>query len=201
MIYIGTYTTLWGILLLTSFSVLADTYDARIAENEILTPKPAAAPRINGPSLYGAHPGKQFLYRIPAQGERPMQFKAEGLPDGLKLDSSTGILTGRGPTKKGDYPMIITATNRHGSVKRDFKLVIGDRLALTPPVGWNSWGAYMLMITDEKMRMAADLLVKHGLADVGFQYVSIDDAWMRISPEMFAGRKPLARHEGFISPE
>lgn len=184
-------------LLLTSCSALADTYDARIAENEMLTPIPAAAPRINGPALYGAHPGKEFLYRIPTQGERPIQFKVEGLPDSLKLDASTGILTGRGPEKKGEYPMVITAKNRHGETTREFKLVIGDKLALTPPVGWNSWGAYMLMVTDEKMRMTADLIVENGLADVGFQYVSIDDAWMRISPEMFAGRKSVGRHEGF----
>ncbi|MBT8044108.1 MAG: alpha-galactosidase [Verrucomicrobiae bacterium] len=177
--------------------MIAAPYDARIADAEILTPIPADAPRINGPALYGAQPGKKFIYRIPTQGKRPIQFEVENLPVGLKLDAAQGILTGVTPDAMADYVMRITARNDHGTATRDFKLVVGNKLALTPPVGWNSWGAYMLMVTDEKMRMTADLLVKHGLADVGFQYVSIDDAWMRISPEMFAGRKPLARHEGF----
>lgn len=184
-------------LFLSPSMVMAESHDARIDEGEILTPKPAAAPRINGPALYGARPGKQFLYRIPTQGARPIRFESENLPAGLKLDATKGILTGITPAETGDYGMTFTARNEHGVAKRSFKLVVGEKLALTPPVGWNSWGAYMLMVTDEKMRMTADLLVEKGLADVGFQYVSIDDAWMRISPEMFADREPLARHEGF----
>jgi len=51
-------------------------------------------PRINGPSIYGAHPDHPFLYRIPATGRRPMQFFASGLPQGLRLDRATGIIAG-----------------------------------------------------------------------------------------------------------
>jgi len=51
----------------------------------ILTPKPAPAPRLNGPKVYGARPGHPFLYRIPAQGERPMTFSASGCPRGFNL--------------------------------------------------------------------------------------------------------------------
>lgn len=32
---------------------------------------------------------------------------------------------------------------------------------------------------------AADLFNEKGLADVGFQYISIDDCWMRMSKEAY----------------
>ena len=73
------------------------TYDARIREKEILTPAPAAGPRINGPKVYGAHPGKKFIYRIPCQGQRPIRFAVNALPADLKLDANEGILTGEVP--------------------------------------------------------------------------------------------------------
>ena len=45
-------------------------------------------------------------------------------------------------------------------------------------MGWNDWYAHYDRITDQKMREAADLLVRTGMADVGYQYVNIDDCWM-----------------------
>ena len=168
----------------------AETYDARIAEKQILTPIPAATPRINGPVVYGARPGKQFVFRIPTQGERPLHFVVKGLPAGLELDAAEGILTGVTPAAPGDYPMTVTATNRHGETSRPFKLVVGDQLALTPPTGWNSWGGQMINVSDAVMRKAADLFVERGLADVGFQYLGIDDCWMRVTQEMYEHRRP-----------
>lgn len=153
-------------------------YDARIGKKEVLTPKPAVAPQINGPKIYGARPGKKFIYRIPCQGERPIHFKVKGLTKGLKLDAEKGIITGVVPAKKGDYKMSFIAKNKHGELKRDFKLVVGEKLALTPPTGWNSWGGHMVGISDEIMRKTADVFENKGLADVGYQYVAIDDCWM-----------------------
>lgn len=177
----------------------AENYDARIGNSEILTPKAAVAPRINGAVIYGARPGKQFVYRIPTQGERPIQFEVGDLPAGLTLDAAKGIITGVTPVKKGEYAMTVTAKNSHGEARRPFKLVVGDKLALTPPCGWNSWGGYMMMVSDQVLRKTADLLVNKGLADVGFQYVSLDDCWMRISPEKYAARDAASKkkHEGF----
>jgi alpha-galactosidase len=168
--------------------VAAEFYDARIQDKEILTPPPAKVPRINGPKVCGVRPGKPFIYRIPAQGERPMQFAANGLPQGLTLDVGQGILTGVTPSRKGDHPLTFTARNAHGEASRPFKLVVGDKLALTPPTGWNSWGGQMVNVNDAVMRKAADVFVERGLADVGFQYLGIDDCWMRLTQEMYESR-------------
>src|SRR6185369_13734799 len=61
---------------------------------EIRTPKPAPAPRINGPCIFGVRPNAPFLYRIPATGSHPIQFAVAPLPAGLHLDSNSGEITG-----------------------------------------------------------------------------------------------------------
>ncbi|SPE50685.1 GHF27 protein (modular protein) [Verrucomicrobia bacterium] len=143
----------------------------------VLTPKPKPGPRLNGPSVYGCRPGHPFLYRIPCQGQRPIRFEAEGLPSTLQLDRATGIITGSSP-ERGEYRLTFKATNARGHVSRSFRIISGDTLALTPPMGWNDWYAHYDRITDAMVRAAADALVRYGLADVGYQYVNIDDCWM-----------------------
>lgn len=179
---------LCGLSLLGSSLLQAAPYDARIREKEVLTPAPALAPRINGPTIYGARPGKQFLYRIPTQGERPMQFSVQGLPDGLSLNPAEGIITGRTPHAPGTHAMTFVAQNAHGKTGQIFKLVVGEKLALTPPTGWNSWGGQMVNVDDTTVRKAADLFVQRGLADAGFQYIGIDDCWMRLTQSMYDSR-------------
>lgn len=134
-------------------------------------------PRINGPKVYGCRPGNPFLYRIPCTGARPVTFSATALPASLSLDAATGIITGTAPGR-GEYNVTLHAKNRHGEIERVFKLVAGDKLALTPPMGWNHWYAHFNRITDAMMREAADMMVKSGMADAGYQYVNVDDCWM-----------------------
>ncbi len=148
------------------------------AEPGILTPKPGPEPRINGPKVYGARPGRPFLYRIPCTGDRPIRFSAKGLPASLKLDPATGIISGAAPQKTGEYVVSLAARNRRGSATRVFKIIAGDGLALTPPMGWNDWYTHYERITDKDMRAAAGVMIASGMADAGYQYVNIDDCWM-----------------------
>jgi alpha-galactosidase len=147
----------------------------------ILTPPPSPAPRINDPTVYGCRPGHPFLYRIPCTGDRPIKFSAHGLPSSLTLNTESGIITGTAPAK-GTYAVTLKASNIHGTASRSFSLVSDDMLALTPPMGWNHWYVHYNRITDALMREAADAMVSSGMADAGYQYVSIDDCWMN-SPE------------------
>jgi len=149
---------------------------APVVDGVILTPKPGPAPRINGPNVYGCRPGHAFLYRIPCTGERPMQFTAHNLPAGLNLDIRTGIITGTAP-ECGEYKVALRAINQHGKCERGFKIVAGDKLALTPPMGFNDWYAYYDRVTDADMRFAADSMITNGMADAGYQYVNVDGCW------------------------
>ena len=156
-------------------------------EAVILTPKPPREPRINGPKVYGCRPGNPFIYRIPTTGERPMEFTAEALPAGLKLDAEQGIITGAAPAR-GTFAVTLHAKNRHGAAARTFKIVSGDTLALTPPMGWNHWYAHYSRIDDAKIRQAADVMVASSMADVGYAYVNIDGCWTNTTEG--AKRKP-----------
>ena len=50
-------------------------------------------------------------------------------------------------------------------------------LALTPPMGWNSWNKFACNVSAELVRGMADAMVKSGMKDAGYQYVVIDDCW------------------------
>ena len=52
-----------------------------------------------------------------------------------------------------------------------------DGLALTPPMGWNSWNKFACNVSEKLIQGAADALVASGMKDAGYQYVVIDDCW------------------------
>ena len=55
---------------------------------------------------------------------------------------------------------------------------MGDTLALTPPMGWNSWYIHYYRVTAADLRAAADAMIESGMADFGYSYVNVDDCWM-----------------------
>lgn len=142
----------------------------------ILTPRPGPEPRIHGPDIYGCRPGHPFLYKIPATGDLPIKYAAEGLPETLSLDSDTGIITGEVP-KHGEYVITFRAQNAVGSAEKKFKIVCGDQIALTPAMGWNSWNCFAGSVTEDKIKAAADAMVSSGLINHGWSYVNVDDFW------------------------
>jgi alpha-galactosidase len=52
-----------------------------------------------------------------------------------------------------------------------------DHLALTPPMGWNSWNTFGWNINETLIKEIADAMVSTGLKDAGYCYVNIDDHW------------------------
>jgi alpha-galactosidase len=52
-----------------------------------------------------------------------------------------------------------------------------DQLALTPPMGFNTWNKFGCNVSDELVRGMADAMVKSGMKDAGYQYIVIDDCW------------------------
>lgn len=142
----------------------------------ILTPPVAKEPKINGAKVYGARPGHPFYYRLAVSGERPMRLSVSKLPDGLSFDSENGIITGAIDTP-GTTIVKITAENKYGHATRDLEIVAGDKIGLTPTMGWSSWNCFGDAVTAELIKNAADALIKSGLANHGWSYINIDDGW------------------------
>jgi len=188
------FLTALAVLLCASVALAADAPASKPAKprdytDRILTPKPPATPRVNGPNIYGQRPGRPFLYTIPATGDRPMQFAVDNLPEGLKVDEKTGRITGT-VEKEGKYEVILRATNDKGTNEKKFRIVIGDTLALTPPMGWNSWNSWAKDVDQEKVFASAKAMVDKGLINHGWTYVNIDDGWQKSRGGEFNGIQP-----------
>jgi alpha-galactosidase len=166
-----------AILILISISAAAGAATPSGEERFVLTPKPGPEPRINGTKIFGCRPGSPFLFSVPATGERPMTYSAEGLPPGLALDPATGFITGA-IADMGDWTVKLRASNAKGAAERTLKIVCGlDTLALTPHMGWNSWYVWENNVTDAIMRAAAAAMAASGMKDHGYMYVNFDDCW------------------------
>ncbi len=142
----------------------------------ILTPPVSDSPQINGALVYGQRPGKPFLYKLAVTGIKPIEYAAEGLPDGLEINDETGIIAGIVETP-GVYKVRLSAINSVGKDEKILIVKIGDVIALTPPMGWNSWNVWGLEVDHDKVYAAAEAFINTGLADHGWTYVNIDDGW------------------------
>jgi alpha-galactosidase len=160
------------IIIIFAGSFIAHSQEPKI----ILTPRPGPEPRINGTKIFGVRPGSPFLFTIPATGKKPLKYEVLNLPAGLKCDPVTGQIKGT-LNKPGEYLTTFRVTNEHGSAAREFKIVCGDKLALTPHMGWNSWYVWENHVSDKIMRDAADAMVSSGMIDHGYMYINIDDCW------------------------
>jgi alpha-galactosidase len=161
------------------FEMIGDVKPEHVAFNEkkyILTPQSPATPKINTASIFGATPGNPVLFTIATTGNRPMEFDVKNLPIGLKIDKKTGTITGT-ITQRGSYPMVLNASNKFGKASKPLTIIIGDTIALTPPIGWNGWNAWETNLDREKVLASAEAMVKTGLVNHGWSYINIDDAW------------------------
>jgi alpha-galactosidase len=148
---------------------------------------------IHGPRVIGTTPGRPFLFRVPVTGLGQREFGipkggatgihippihiARGiLPNGLTLGND-GIIRGK-VTKAGTYKVTVQAGHGLASDRREYTIVAGlHKLAMTPPMGWNSWNIWATAVDAGKVKASADAFIKAGLADYAYQYVNIDDAW------------------------
>lgn len=132
---------------------------------------------LHGPRVVGGTPGREFLFRVPATGQGPLKFAYKNLPSSIRPTGDGRVLRGTVPPA-GRHTFTVTVSGPKGTDKRDITLVSGThKLAQTPPMGWNSWNVWGTSVTADKVRAAADAFVRLGLADYGYNYVNIDDAW------------------------
>jgi hypothetical protein len=134
-----------------------------------------AAPGFNGARIVGIRSGTPFLYSLAVTGERPVTFFAKKLPDGLSLDSKTGIITGS-LKRAGEYKVKVAAQNSAGTAKTEITIVCGDTLALTPPMGWNSYDAFGDNVVESEVLANARYMAEK-LQPLGWDTVVVDYCW------------------------
>ena len=81
---------------------------------------------------------------------------------------------------------------------------LDNKLARTPPMGWNSWNHFGCDVSAQLIKETADALAKSGMRDAGYQYLVIDDCWqvardgagrlVADSVRFPGGMKPLAEY-------
>jgi alpha-galactosidase len=162
------------LLLACAFGLVA----ARAGAQTTVTISPAmppAAPRMHGPWIIGVFPGTPVVHTIAATGQTPITFSATGLPAGVSLDTATGRLGGS-VASAGRYDVAITASNAVGMDQRTLTVVVGDTLALTPPLGWNSYDSFDDSVTQAET-LAQAAFLRDNLLAYGWQYVVVDFRW------------------------
>ncbi len=62
-----------------------------------------------------------------------------------------------------------------------------EGLALTPPMGWNSWNTFQTNISEQLVKDIADSMVANGMRDAGYTYIVLDDGWMSMQRDTVTG--------------
>lgn len=143
----------------------------------------AATERGRSGSIRGTRRGAQLsleLYNpfVPYSAGQPIEGTLEGGHLTLRMAPRGGgaartvVLT----RVSGDTTYHLPPELRHPPLPA-FRPLPPNGLALTPPMGWNSWNHFKAQVDDRKIRQTADLLVSTGLAKAGYVYVNIDDTW------------------------
>jgi alpha-galactosidase len=83
-----------------------------------------------------------------------------------------GLITFTAAAQTAPAPAPVSAP-RHAAKKA----APAQTVALTPPMGWNSWNFFAEKVTDQDIRNAADQMVATGMKDAGYVYINIDDTW------------------------
>jgi alpha-galactosidase len=110
------------------------------------------------------------------KSERKVQYEGKLMGDELHVstrrrptDNPTQMVAVRAPAGEGALP----ARNPLPALHK----VPDNRLARTPPMGWNSWNKFASRVDDPTVRSIADAMASNGMKEAGYLYVNIDDTW------------------------
>lgn len=157
-------------------TVISPDTDLTAREQQIIAAaQPATIPEFHCPLVVGILPHTPFLFCLSATGQRPLTFSAKDLPQGLSLDPETGIITGM-LRRRDEYMLTAVAENSAGVATTKIKIVCGGTLALTPPMGWNSYDAFGDSVRESEILSNA-LWLKRKLQPVGWDTIVVDFRW------------------------
>ena len=134
--------------------------------------------------------GSQITFETRSEWDfsgRVTAFKGELKEDGLTIAPVNPPPMGRGGRGPNMEPNVLKKTSNETEYKLPpelqhkplppLKPLPPNGLALTPPMGWNSWNKFAGRIDDKAVREIADAMVSSGMRDAGYLYVNIDDTW------------------------
>lgn len=149
--------------------------------------------RYNGPARLGVRPGNEFCFSLPLTGCRSIELEEPQNAAGISFCPSRRTLSGT-VGQAGIRNLRFRAEGPGGEIRFRVELVAGEEIALTPPMGWNSWYCFSESVGDAKIREAARGMADRGLSRHGWSYISIDDCWQGTRRD---GTGPLPGNERF----
>jgi hypothetical protein len=114
-----------------------------LSESATATMPTPSTPQLTSASTAFANKGVPFQHLLRAAHE-PIRFAAGGLPDGLRVDKRTGLISGT-PTQTGEFKVTTTAGNAAGDATGTLTLTVGT----PPPAPW-TYGDLGDVILDDR---------------------------------------------------
>ncbi len=135
----------------------------------------AIAPKLRPPFVFGAYPHSAVMLPVVATRHGSVSFTAVHLPSGLVINRATGAITGVA-SRAGVYHFTVDVANSVGRSSHQFTLTVGDHVALTPPMGWNSYDYYGDRVNQAQMLINAQYVHRY-LQDIGWNTIVVDYRW------------------------
>ena len=150
----------------------------------------ALFPQITSPVVLVIPLDEPFGHQISAFGA-PIDYSATGLPPGLSIDGSTGLISGT-PTQPGYFLVTLTASNLNGSDKHALSLRVEPPLLFAPEVQLGTGGVGVVVQPDPR---SGPEVTHFRLIDA--QGVSLDVGGSPLSPGDFINLVDGAAGLGF----
>ena len=119
---------------------------------------------------YSTEPGTSYALMIGSfstTGGTSHSTLLNSLQNGISYNYYVRCQDFHGNTNSSDYLIAFSIASTNNI----------NGLALTPPMGWNSWNYFKEQISDTLVRQMADAMVSTGMRDAGYAYVIIDGGW------------------------
>jgi alpha-galactosidase len=202
----GRFYVICGALLVSACLVVSISFAQQQSENPLTGNWAASSPsndgyvrkayfnlKQDGPKITGTIRATQFFYTIKENTGGPEGFTLmASMMDGKSERKVTyeGKLMGSelqiGRRNRPDQPVTFQMAQRapdgEGALPARvdppaLHKVPYNKLAKTPPMGWNSWNKFAGRIDDATVRGIADAMASNGMKGAGYVYINIDDTW------------------------
>ena len=136
-----------------------------------------AAPYILTESLSSGVVNVAYSATVSAIGDTGFTWSAEGLPEGMSIDTSTGTITGT-PTAEDSYSVTVTATGSNTAVAGSREFTLNVDATDTPPI---------LTAGDVNRTGAREATVKFTSSEAGAYYYTVAGSDVIVPPVDTAG--------------